>query len=638
MNNLYNYIVNLFSEDDYSVLLEESSENSKTEESKILVVPPEITDSPFLIKNKNLLEEINENPRFSTYSQKKKELLTYFNFSKFVNPTHNNSNNIGSNSALMSHSPSHYKIYDTFINKDKKHPNGNLLIEFPLKKVDAFKTSFKNTEYFNKFPWLSDKVANFFKDFEIINPENKFGLKQNDYVVFIVNESEINDYLDTVNNYTNTKILKYLTFKGNCDNCGNTEQLYMLTQGNMFDLGKGRKFLLRHPTRYKTNIKSESPENFNICNKCAKNIYNFFEYIKKNKFYRYVFPTAVSVDKTDYKDYSSKPLGILKMLKNLYHRTRFNEFDYIMMMTDPEIENIEFRYINNFNYILPNENPKVIVGNIPISSKLKDLDSKGKDEEIIKIKDERDKTTFLMELNLLYNNALMPSLFETDPKKLIKSLHPFLKLKIIEYNSIIRNYIYFQDVSLFEDRIFTKLFIEILSELVDNQNLRDQMKIGNNKMRFFLTIYFKYLNLEPNGGGIIKEYFKLNEKMQDLENIKLENDFEASYSMGQIFYYLLQVSKTENRFSLFTKYTMNVHNMDALKQRLIAVLEKYSHNEYIDNNRGFHSLISNVLAFEFKKNYEDNKIPMYTGYFDNNHLYVSKKEKEELEFKQQEEE
>ena len=346
----------------------------------------------------------------------------------------------------------------------------------------------------------------------------------------------------------------------------------------------------------------------------------------------------LSVDKTDYKDYSSKPLGILKILKSLYHRNRFNEFDYVMMMTDPKIEDIEFRYVNNFNYNLPNENPKVNVGDIPICSKLKELDSKGKDEEIIKIQNERDKTTFLMELNLIFNNALMPFLFETNPDNLIKSLHPFLKLKIIEYNSIIKNYIYFQDASLFEDRIFTKLFIEILSELVDNQNLRDQMKIGENKTRFFLTIYFKYLNLEPNGGVIIQEYLKLNEKMQNLENIKLENDFEASYSMGQIFYYLLQVSKTENRLNLFTKYTMNVHNMDVLKQKLIAVLEKYSHNEYIDNNRGFHSLISSVLAFEFTKSYEDNKIAMYTGYFDNNHLYVSKKEKEELDIKQQEEE
>ncbi len=82
---------------------------------------------------------------------------------------------------------------------------------------------------------------------------------------------------------------------------------------------------------------------------------------------------------------------------------------------------------------------------------------------------------------------------------------------------------------------------------------------------------------------------------------------------------------------------MNVHNMDILKTKLVTVLEKYSHNEYLDNNRRFHNLIVNVLAFEFKKSYEDNKIPLYTGYFDNNYLYTSAKEKEELEPQQEEE-
>jgi len=219
----------------------------------------------------------------------------------------------------------------------------------------------------------------------------------------------------------------------------------------------------------------------------------------------------------------------------------------------------------------------------------------------------------------------------------MKSLHPFLKLKIIEYNLIIRNFVYFQDNSFFEDRIYSKLFREILSELVTNPGLRDDMKIGPNKIRFFLTIYFKYLNIEPNGGDTITEYMTLKEKLKVAEPFEVENDFEASYCMGQIFYYLLQEYKGQNKLNLFTKYTMNVHNMDILKMKLVTVLEKYSHNEYLDNNQRFHNLITNVLAFEFKKSYEDNKIPLYTGYFDNNYLYYSKMEKEELESQQQEE-
>jgi len=632
---MYNFIVGLFTEEDYNSLLEEGEEGSKNDKTKILVVPPNTDDSPFIIENAGIEDGIDEIPLLDKYRGK---LRKYFNFNKFVNPTHNNANNIGNNSALISHSPTHYKLTTAFIDKDKQHPDGNTIIKFPLEKIDAFEKSVKKTEYYSQFPELCDHVASFFRDFDKINPGNGFGLEENDFIVFLVNESDIERYLDVVDDYTSEKILKYDTFVGDCDSCGKQgEQLYMLTRGNMFDLGKGRKFLLRHPTRYKTDPTSKSPENFNVCRECAMRVYDFFEYIKKKKYYRYVFPTTVTVDTNDYRDYSSEPIGILKMLKTLYNRNRSQEFDYVMMVTDPKVEDIEFRYVNNFNYILPNENPAVNVQDIPIHSTLKELKSKGKEGEITSIQNGRDKSVFLRELNLIFNNTLARSLFETDPTKLMKSLHPFLKLKIIEYNFIIRNFIYFQDVSFFEDRVYSKLFREMLSELVTNPGLRDDMKIVPNKIRFFLTIYFKYLNIESNGGDTITEYMTLKEKMKDVESFDLENDFEASYCMGQIFYYLLQVSKTPNRLNLFTKYTMNVHNMDILKTKLVTVLEKYSHNEYLDNNRRFHNLIANVLAFEFEKSYEDNKIPLYTGYFDNNYLYTSTKEKEELGSPQEEE-
>ena len=106
-----------------------------------------------------------------------------------------------------------------------------------------------------------------------------------------------------------------------------------------------------------------------------------------------------------------------------------------MMITNPKIEDIEFIYVNNFNYNLQNEKTQINVQDIPIHSTLKELTSKGKEGEITFIQNERNKSIFLRELNLIFNNTLARSLFETDPKNLIKSLHPFLKLKIIEYNN-----------------------------------------------------------------------------------------------------------------------------------------------------------------------------------------------------------
>ena len=123
------------------------------------------------------------------------------------------------------------------------------------------------------------------------------------------------------------------------------------------------------------------------------------------------------------------------------------------------------------------------------------------------------------------------------------------------------------------------------------------------------------------GGDVLTEYEELEEKMENMENLKIENEFEASYFLGQLFYYLLQESNTENRLKLFTKYTLNVSDMEVLKQRLLDVLEKYSHNEYLDNNRRFHNIMKEVLAFNFNRPYNENKIAIYTGYFDENHFY-----------------
>ncbi len=123
-------------------------------------------------------------------------------------------------------------------------------------------------------------------------------------------------------------------------------------------------------------------------------------------------------------------------------------------------------------------------------------------------------------------------------------------------------------------------------------------------------------------------YEEMEEKLENLENMKIENEFEASYFIGQLFYYLLSESVAENRLKLFTKYTLNVNDMETLKQRLVDVLEKYSHNEYLDNNRRFHNMMKEALAFDFKNPYKDNKIAIYTGYFDRNHLYGNNKEEE----------
>lgn len=626
---MYNFIINLFSEDDYSALLDKS-QDGKRKKNKILIVPPSYNEKylkikPVCLSYESITESMDEIDFLSNYP-KRESLLQLLTPEKFINPTHNNSNNIGGSNALLSHSPTHFKITDAFVNEkiSNEYEQDFITLEFTSKKIVEFKKRITETEYYKKFPELIEYVISFFEDFS----NEEYSLNKNDYIVFLVDEDSIDQYLEVFKQYVNDKILKYGSYEGECNACKNNDQLYALTHGNTFDLGKERKYLLRNPTRYKTNLKSKSSENYNICRECSMQLYYFFEYLKSYKFYRYVFPIKEDLfNQKDYRNYASDPPGILKILKKLYEKNNFREFDYVMVLTDPSLDNIEFRYVSNFNYQMVSPNIPIDIKNISLYYSFQNSNA----DKGYTITNEKNKSVFLGDISYIFNNTLVPSLFETDKKNLIK-VHPFIQQKILEYNFIIRNYIFYQDNSLFIDNNYSKMFTELLYEMIKNINLRNEMKLGSNKIRQFLIIYYKYLHNEPNGGIYLDKYKILEEKLKDMENIKIENDFEASYLMGQLFRYLLGYSESiKNRLDLFTKYTLNVHNMEYLKKRLLDVLEKYSYNEYIDRNVKFQNVMKSVLAYEFLDSYENNKIPLYTGYFDNNYLYGSKKEIKILE-------
>ncbi len=72
---MHNFIVGLFTEDDYITLLGENERNSKNEKTKILVVPPNTEDPPFVIESVDDGDEIDENPPLNEYNRR--ELREY---------------------------------------------------------------------------------------------------------------------------------------------------------------------------------------------------------------------------------------------------------------------------------------------------------------------------------------------------------------------------------------------------------------------------------------------------------------------------------------------------------------------------------------------------------------------------------
>jgi len=50
---MYNFIINLFAEEEYQNLLEEESEYSRDQQTKILTIPSDESSKPFVFKKDN---------------------------------------------------------------------------------------------------------------------------------------------------------------------------------------------------------------------------------------------------------------------------------------------------------------------------------------------------------------------------------------------------------------------------------------------------------------------------------------------------------------------------------------------------------------------------------------------------------
>ena len=109
--------------------------------------------------------------------------------------------------------------------------------------------------------------------------------------------------------------------------------------------------------------------------------------------------------------------------------------------------------------------------------------------------------------------------------------------------------------------------------------------------------------------------------------------YEFGYWVGQLAYYLLWQSETENKTHGLVEPFMNIKSVKMLFRRLEELFQNYKHKIWL-GNKGFNQLFSRVAEFvslHKEDEFDDEmKAGFYAGYFDDNPL-LEKKSKEEGE-------
>jgi len=148
------------------------------------------------------------------------------------------------------------------------------------------------------------------------------------------------------------------------------------------------------------------------------------------------------------------------------------------------------------------------------------------------------------------------------------------------------------------------------------------------KVQHQFNTYVSILNYFEGGNGNMKGNMEetrdsIREKINQKEYVKLQNDEEYYYAIGQLIRYLLSLNKsTKKMHSLFNPF-LTIKKDEILKEKLTGLFKKYNYTIGMDNKR-FNNIYSMVMSY-IPENLNNHEY-MIAGYISQNLIYEKKED------------
>jgi CRISPR-associated protein Csh1 len=367
---------------------------------------------------------------------------------------------------------------------------------------------------------------------------------------------------------------------GKCSLC-KKEKVELWVPNAFNNLDGGKPYLL-HKHRF-------SQHKIYICGDCCLQIYKFQEFFL-NKLRITLFPLFINENYSKYtisllKNYKKiEKLSFREVIKNVYIKSSQNELDYYLIIYKDDILSID--YITGFRYKFSN-------------------------------------------YNIFQLESIIDEFFFGD-----KLFNNYFTQKVNTGRTNINNLIYKYRQQYFDYFYRAKYKGIDVNSLIDQflDTLRIQLKLilsGEEKIFVSKSIkrtFYKYLELDTIFKGVNMETINRIKKSRKI------NDKESfSYYAGQITYYLLSQSKSDNKTHGLVEPFLNITNFRMLGEKIEELFKNYKHAIPL-NFPMFNKKISELWSFIYDnregKFSKDLKILFYAGYFDSKENIFYQKSKE----------
>lgn len=210
------------------------------------------------------------------------------------------------------------------------------------------------------------------------------------------------------------------------------------------------------------------------------------------------------------------------------------------------------------------------------------------------------------------------------------------KYLILKYRNKFFDTIYRNKRNLASKEI-AEIVVNRLDNQIVNSSLPKKEEIWKTYLDFYLnSCIFSKTNdaflIRNKKGGIMLDTIR-SEKNEIIKgnSLKIDSDSKFGYYLGQLIYYLIQKSQTDNKMALLTPI-LSCQSIKTLRRVVIEkYLEKYARE--LSNYKDFrHIVIAETLDYlntKLKTTFNTLKIAFYIGYFDENIFYSKREDKNE---------
>ncbi|MGI9527809.1 MAG: hypothetical protein ACR2MS_11940 [Weeksellaceae bacterium] len=192
-------------------------------------------------------------------------------------------------------------------------------------------------------------------------------------------------------------------------------------------------------------------------------------------------------------------------------------------------------------------------------------------------------------------------------------------LSYTKYRKAVYDYVYKSNRNAITGEIFKEMIFNSILDDFKNDNeygIKDKLNIWYSLHNFF------HKNLNPkkfNMASKLKNYEQfVADIINETANLETATDEHFAFAAGQVIYYLLKKSKSDNNGLKLIEPYLQKTNAKALQENISEDFKRYSHENFSDN---FKKVSAFVLSYETVTNLKKLQPQLLSGLFAKNQIY-----------------